>query len=64
MIFWIILGTASLTTLIVSWGMMLWFSHMTTKARKVAVRNGFCPDCGASLMPPPKEPVGFHVGGR
>jgi len=48
--FWIIFGTASFTALIISWGMMFWFSKGAMKAREVAKKNGFCPDCGAPLL--------------
>ena len=48
--FWIIFATASFTTLVVSWVMMLWFSSGAMKAKEFAKKNGFCPDCGAPLM--------------
>lgn len=47
MVFWIIFGTASFTTLIVSWAMMLWFSKGAEKSREFAKKKGFCYTCGA-----------------
>ena len=60
--FWIIFGTASFTTLVVSWAMMLWFSKGAEKARKFAKKNGVCYTCGAPLLvkfKKTKKQIGF-----
>jgi len=64
--FWIIFGTASFTTLIVSWAMMLWFNYGSTKSRELIKKSGFCPECGLPTFVKPKaskkkQPLGFKV---
>jgi len=63
--FWIVFGTASFTTLIVSWAMMLWWAKSSVKAREAIRKNGFCPECGAPLLFKPKrkkkEKIGFRT---
>jgi len=62
--FWIIFGTASFTTLIVSWAMTVLYSKGAEKAREFATKNGFCYTCGAPLMVKfrkvKKQPIGFN----
>ena len=64
--FWIIFAAVSFTTLVVSWGMMLWFSSNAMKEKEFARKNGFCPDCGAPLLikikaRTKKQSIGFKV---
>ncbi len=47
--FGIIFGTASFTTLIVSWTMLILFTKETEKSRELATKKGICYTCGALL---------------
>lgn len=58
--FWIIFGTASFTTLIVSWAVMILFAR---SAEKASNKSGLCYVCGAPHTAKLKEkktrPLGF-----
>lgn len=64
MLFWVIFGVSSFTTLVVSWTMMILFSKGAAKSREFAKKNGFCYACGAPLMvkmrKSKKQPMGFN----
>lgn len=57
MLFWIIFGVASFTTLIISWGITIFILRSVGKTKNSIRKRGICPDCGAELINFKKRPM-------